>query len=122
MAGALPAAEARWHGRCPSGRRRRRHLREREPGHRRDTGYGPTARRFGPCLGRGGRRSGCGRTTHSSRDLVAPVRFPRLPASPIEHSLEGRAFVFSGFAVAVLAIVLYGQDYIVPAVALAVAA
>ncbi len=50
------------------------------------------------------------------------MRLPRLPASPIERSLEGRAFVFSGFAIAVLAIVLYGQDYIVPAVALAVAA
>ncbi len=39
----------------------------------------------------------------------------RLPASPIENSLEGRAFVFSGFAVAVLAVVLYGQDYMIPA-------
>jgi protein-glutamine gamma-glutamyltransferase len=46
----------------------------------------------------------------------------RLPASPIEHSLEGRAFVFSGFAVAVLAIVVYGQDYVVPAVGLLAAA
>jgi transglutaminase-like putative cysteine protease len=41
-------------------------------------------------------------------------RWFRLPASPIEHSVEGRAFVFSGFAVAVLAIVIYGQDYVVP--------
>ncbi|TMC82984.1 MAG: transglutaminase domain-containing protein [Chloroflexi bacterium] len=40
----------------------------------------------------------------------------RLPRSPIEHSVEARAFVFSAFAVAVLAIVLYGQDYVVPAV------
>jgi protein-glutamine gamma-glutamyltransferase len=39
----------------------------------------------------------------------------RLPASPVENSLEARAFVFSGFCVAVLAIVLYGQDYVVPA-------
>ena len=43
----------------------------------------------------------------------------RLPASPVENSLEGRAFVFSGFAVAVLAVVLYGQDYIVPALGVA---
>jgi transglutaminase-like putative cysteine protease len=51
------------------------------------------------------------------------MRFPlRLPASPAETSLEGRAFVFSGFAVAVLAIVLYGQDYVFPAIGLAVAA
>src|SRR3989454_7495172 len=39
----------------------------------------------------------------------------RLPTSPIEQSVEARAFVFSGFAVAVLAIALYGQDYVVPA-------
>jgi transglutaminase-like putative cysteine protease len=39
----------------------------------------------------------------------------RLPASPVESSLEARAFVFSGFCVVVLAIALYGQDYVVPA-------
>jgi protein-glutamine gamma-glutamyltransferase len=46
----------------------------------------------------------------------------RLPNSPIEHSIEGRAFVFSGFAVAVLAVVLYGQDYFVPMAGLGLAA
>jgi len=46
----------------------------------------------------------------------------RLPASPIETSLEGRAFVFSGFAVATLAIVLYGQDYVVPVLGVVAAA
>ena len=46
----------------------------------------------------------------------------RLPRSPIEHSVEARAFVFSGFAVAVLAVVLYGQDYLVPVAGLGVAA
>ena len=50
------------------------------------------------------------------------MRLPRLPASPVENSLEGRAFVFSGFAVAVLAIVIYGQDYVIPAVGLAATA
>jgi transglutaminase-like putative cysteine protease len=52
------------------------------------------------------------------------VKVPRLrlPASPVESSLEARAFVFSGFVVAVLAIVLYGQDYVIPALALAAAA
>ncbi len=50
------------------------------------------------------------------------MRFPRLPASPVENSLEGRAFVFSGFSVAVLAVVLYGEDYIVPAIGTAAAA
>ncbi len=55
---------------------------------------------------------------------MAAVRLPRLrlPASPVENSVEGRAFVFSGFAVAVLAIVIYGQDYVVPGAGLAVAA
>jgi transglutaminase-like putative cysteine protease len=49
-------------------------------------------------------------------------RLLRLPSSPIENSLEGRAFVFSGFAVAVLAVVLYGQDYVIPAVGIVVTA
>ncbi len=38
--------------------------------------------------------------------MAALIRMLRLPPSPIEGSVEGRAFVFSGFAVAVLAIVL----------------
>ena len=46
----------------------------------------------------------------------------KLPASPVENSLEARAFVFSGFCVAVLAIVLYGQDYVVPAAGIAATA
>jgi len=46
----------------------------------------------------------------------------RLPRSPIEHSLEARAFVFSAFVIAVSAIVVYGQDYVVPAVAVVAAA
>jgi len=52
------------------------------------------------------------------------VRLPRLrlPASPVESSLEARAFVFSGFGVAVLAIVLYGQDYVIPALGVAATA
>jgi transglutaminase-like putative cysteine protease len=53
---------------------------------------------------------------------VAVVKFKLLPASPTEHSLEGRAFVFSAFAVSVLSIVLYGQEYLIPAVGLGVAA
>jgi len=54
--------------------------------------------------------------------MAALIRLLRLPPSPIEGSVEGRAFVFSGFAVAVLAIVLYGQDYIVPVVGVLIAA
>jgi hypothetical protein len=50
------------------------------------------------------------------------VKLKLLPASPTENSLEGRAFVFSAFAVSVLSIVLYGQEYLVPAVGLAMAA
>ena len=46
----------------------------------------------------------------------------RLPASPVESSLEARAFVFSGFCVVVLAIALYGQDYVVPAAGIVVTA
>jgi transglutaminase-like putative cysteine protease len=49
-------------------------------------------------------------------------RWLRLPPSPIEHSIGARAFVFAGFGVAVIAIALYGQDYVVPALALPVAA
>jgi protein-glutamine gamma-glutamyltransferase len=46
----------------------------------------------------------------------------RLPASPVENSPAGRGFVFAGFAVATLAVVLYGQDYVVPALGIVVAA
>ncbi|HVC78483.1 MAG TPA: DUF3488 and transglutaminase-like domain-containing protein [Candidatus Micrarchaeaceae archaeon] len=42
-------------------------------------------------------------------------RFLRLPPSPVENSLQARAFVFAGFVVAVVAIAIYGQDYVVPA-------
>ena len=44
-----------------------------------------------------------------------------LPASPVEQSLEGRVVVLSAFAVAVLAVVLYGQDYVIPALGFGVA-
>src|SRR5436305_8129349 len=50
------------------------------------------------------------------------MRLPRLPASPVEESLEARLFVLSGFAVACLGVVLYGQDYVVPPLGLAIAA
>ena len=50
------------------------------------------------------------------------MKLPRLPASPVEHSLEGRVFVLSGFAIACVAVAVYGMDYVVPAVGLAVAA
>jgi len=49
-------------------------------------------------------------------------RFLRLPPSPVENSLEGRAFVFAGFVVATVAVTLYGQDYVVPAIGVVVAA
>jgi transglutaminase-like putative cysteine protease len=50
------------------------------------------------------------------------VRLPLIPASPVENSLGARAFVFSGFCVAVLGIVLYGQDYVAPAAGVVVTA
>ena len=53
---------------------------------------------------------------------IAVKRLPHLPASPVEESLEARVFVLSGFAVASLGVVLYGQDYVVPAAGLAIAA
>ncbi len=53
---------------------------------------------------------------------MAVLRRLHLPASPVEHSLEARVFVFSGFAVAVLAVGLYGEDYVIPALALAITA
>src|SRR6266849_10234128 len=69
---------------------------------------------FRPRRRRAGRARGHG--------MAAVIRLLRLPPSPIESSVEGRAFVFSGFAVAVLAIVLYGQDYIVPVAGILIAA
>lgn len=53
---------------------------------------------------------------------MAVVRIPRLPASPVEGSLEARVFVLLGFAVACLSVAIYGQDYVVPTAGLAVAA
>ncbi len=50
------------------------------------------------------------------------MRLPRLPASPVEQSLEARAFVFAGFTLACAAVAVYGQDYIVPAVCVPIAA
>ncbi len=53
---------------------------------------------------------------------MAAVKLPRLlPASPVEESLEARVFVLSGFAIACLGVVLYGQDYVIPAAGLAIA-
>src|SRR4029077_5001431 len=69
-------------------------------------------------MGRGRRRNRSGRARPAGGIEVAALKRFRLPTSPVEGSLEGRAFVFSGFAVAVLAVVLYGQDYVVPAVGL----
>jgi len=53
---------------------------------------------------------------------MAAVRIPRLPASPVEESLSGRVFVYLGFAVTCVGVVIYGQDYVVPALGLAIAA
>jgi transglutaminase-like putative cysteine protease len=41
----------------------------------------------------------------------------RLPASPVEHSGPARGFVLAAFTTSVAAVMVYGQDYIVPAVA-----
>src|SRR5690348_13196780 len=74
-------------------------------------------------MGGGGRRPRRRRAGRTRGDGMAAVRrLFRLPPSPIENSVEGRAFVFAGFAVSVLAIVLYGQDYVVPVIGVLVAA
>lgn len=54
--------------------------------------------------------------------MAALIRHLRLPPSPVETSVEARAFVFFAFAVAALAIVIYGGDYVVPLVAVIVSA
>src|SRR4029077_586736 len=101
-----------------SRRRRDRRRRDCQPGDRRRHRRDQAARRFDSRLG--GRKER-GRFRHAGaagRAHMASLKRFRLPPSPVENSLEGRAFVFSGFAVATLAVVLYGQDYVVPAVAL----
>jgi protein-glutamine gamma-glutamyltransferase len=50
------------------------------------------------------------------------MRRLRLPTSRIEDSIAARAFVYAAFGVAVLAVVVYGQDYVVPVIGLVVAA
>ena len=50
------------------------------------------------------------------------MKLPRLlPASPVEDSLSGRVFVYLGFAIGCIGVGIYGQDYVIPAVGLAVA-
>src|SRR5207249_9894855 len=54
--------------------------------------------------------------------LAATMKLPRLlPASPVEDSLSGRVFVYLGFAIGCIGVAIYGQDYVIPAVGLAVA-
>ena len=51
------------------------------------------------------------------------MKLPRLlPASPVEESLSGRVFVYLGFAIGCAGVVIYGQDYFVPPIGLAIAA
>lgn len=53
---------------------------------------------------------------------MAGLTLPRLPASPVEDSALARGFAWLGFAVAAGSIAVYGQDYVVPAVAAGLAA
>ncbi|HEX6348042.1 MAG TPA: transglutaminaseTgpA domain-containing protein [Candidatus Dormibacteraeota bacterium] len=46
----------------------------------------------------------------------------KLPASPVEHSGAARAFAWAAIAVAAAAIAYYGQDFVVPPLAVGVAA
>src|SRR5690348_7395031 len=49
------------------------------------------------------------------------MRRLRLPHSPIEHSAAARVCVLCGFGVAMVAIVVYGSDYVIPVVGVAAA-
>ena len=53
---------------------------------------------------------------------MATLRLPRLPASAIEESALARGFVWFGFAVAAISVMVYGQAYIVPPLAIVGAA
>jgi hypothetical protein len=50
---------------------------------------------------------------------VRPLRL--LPASPIEHSAVARAAAYLAFVVATLAVIWYGQDYVIPALGIGIA-
>jgi protein-glutamine gamma-glutamyltransferase len=54
--------------------------------------------------------------------VAALTRRFRLPASPVEQSPEARAFVWFAFAAAAVAVVVYGQDIVVPVAGIAIAA
>src|SRR5712691_9728398 len=55
--------------------------------------------------------------------MAAAMKLPRLlPVSQVEESLAGRVFVWAGFAIGCLGVAIYGQDYVGPAVGLALAA
>ncbi|HKW07746.1 MAG TPA: DUF3488 and transglutaminase-like domain-containing protein [Candidatus Dormibacteraeota bacterium] len=49
------------------------------------------------------------------------IRLPRLGRSPIENSVAARVSVLCAFAVVVMAIVVYGSDYVIPVLGLAAA-
>jgi protein-glutamine gamma-glutamyltransferase len=48
-------------------------------------------------------------------------RLRLLPRSPVEHSRDARVAVYAAFAVAVIAVAYYGQDYVLPAAGLVAA-
>jgi transglutaminase-like putative cysteine protease len=54
--------------------------------------------------------------------MAAVMRRLRLPRSSVENSKEARVFVFIGLVVAVIAVMVYGNDFVVPALSLVVAA
>jgi transglutaminase-like putative cysteine protease len=53
--------------------------------------------------------------------VAAVIRRLRLPRSPVENSFAARICVLCGFGVAVIAIVFYGSDYVIPVVGLGAA-
>ncbi|TMD53361.1 MAG: DUF3488 domain-containing protein, partial [Chloroflexi bacterium] len=122
MAGALAPAAGRRVGGAARDGRDRLHGPTRRPGRAGAEAAAGPGRRC-PCLagrvGTGPRR----RPLHAGRSRLAAagMRRLRLPASPVEDSGHARAFALAAFGVACLAIALYGQSYLVPPVAFAVA-
>src|SRR3981189_1792998 len=54
--------------------------------------------------------------------MASLTRRLRLPQSPADHAGEARFFVLAGFCVAAIAVMVYGNDFVVPLLSLGVVA
>src|SRR5215469_2250529 len=98
----------------------RRGLSELGPYHRRSGSS--RAARAATMARRGRARAGGCRLSAGGYTVAALISHLKLWPSPTENSIAGRAFVFAGFAIAVDAVAIYGQDYVIPVVGLVAAA